>query len=163
MLKVLAAILLAMISGAVGYSLPRSAPTELKFVTPYDENKDRKPLANGTSLGCKNLADTYLIAHAVPAPLVTASANAGTDTVAMTLADNGQTISFLTGNDVREGATEGRPIHIVDKTPNYIVAANYAWPSFDVIILEINSGNAIWSSTGLFVGMKGETMFLQCH
>jgi hypothetical protein len=141
MLKVFAVILLALASGAAGYAIgrsaPQSAPREHKYVTPYDENKDCKPLANGTSLGCKALADTYLSAHAVPDPLVTAKADAGTDTVAMTLADDGQTISFLTGAAVREGATEGRPIHIVGKTPNYIVAANYAWPSFEVIILEI--------------------------
>jgi hypothetical protein len=137
MLKVLAAALLALISGAVGYSIARSAPSEYTYKVPYDEHKGRAPLANGMSLACKALADTYLDAHAVPDPLATAKADAGTDTVAMTLADDGQTISFLTGAAVREGATEGRPIHIVGKTPNYIVAANYAWPSFEVIILEI--------------------------
>jgi hypothetical protein len=154
MLKVLAAVLLAMISGAVGDSLPRPAATEYKYVTPYDEHKDRTPVANGTSLGCKALAETYLNANTIPNAHVKARAAPGTDTVAMTLADDGKTISFLTGNAMRGGATEGRPIPVVDKNQNYIVAANYAWPSFDVIILEISSGNAVWSSTGLFLGMQ---------
>jgi hypothetical protein len=120
MLKVLAAILLAMASGAVGYSIARSAsaPSEYKYVTSYDEHKGRAPLANGMSLGCKALAETYLDANTLPDARVKARAAAGTDTVAMNLANDGQTISFLTAASMRGGATEGRPIPIVDRTPN---------------------------------------------
>jgi hypothetical protein len=60
-------------------------------------------LANGTSLGCKSLAETYLDANTISEARVKARAAAGTDTVAIKLAANGQSISLLTAADLRGG------------------------------------------------------------
>ena len=52
---------------------------------------------------------------------------------------------------------------IIDKTPNYIVASRYIWPGYSVVLINIDTGNAVWSRTGLVIGMSGETMYLQCQ
>jgi hypothetical protein len=143
----LVAMAIPIIAGIVGVYIGESENrqrTEYKFVTAYDEHKGRQPVTNGTSLACKSLSDALVSESQIGERNVTARAAPGTDDVALKISDDGRSQSLLTAADIRAGVTAaGQPLAIIDKTPNYIVASRYIWPDYIVVMINIDTGNAV--------------------
>jgi hypothetical protein len=91
----------------IGESEPRGVPTS---VVPYDEHEGRQPVANGTSLACKSIADTFLNESQIGDRKVTSRAARGTYDVALKISEDGRSLSLLTAADVSgvAGASDHR-------------------------------------------------------
>ncbi|MCK9361815.1 hypothetical protein M0Q28_06370 [Patescibacteria group bacterium] len=159
----LAVAVVAAAAGFAGAQYVQTPPLRApKYIVSYDVHSGRQTLKPGTSLGCKAIADSLLLEKRVGEQNVEAIGKAGTDTASIKVADDGRNVFMLTGASLRGGATEGALMPIIQTTPDFIVAQRLGWPSYETLVIDIHSGNAVWTVAGYIVGMGTEAIYFQC-
>ena len=165
MIRALVVVAIAIASASGGYYLGQNRDQKhWDFTTPFDEHKDVPwlPVANGSSVACKALADAFLFEDRVGERTVKIKAGAGTDTAAIKVAPDGNSVSWLNAANVRAGATEGSLLPVLARNGDILLAGKFEWPNVSVVMLDLKSGNAVWSNTGWLVGLSGQTLYMEC-
>lgn len=165
MIRMLIAAVISIVSAAGGYYVGAAAQAKpIEFKADFVERETTTHLENGMGVQCKALADAFLSEHRIGERSASARATAGTDTASISLSADGQSLTLLTAASVRSGTTEADPMLIIERTPNFVVAAKLRWPEATVVFLDLRTRKALWSSSAVnWTGMLGQTLYFECR
>jgi hypothetical protein len=155
-MRVVTAIILMLAAGTGGYFYAKSEPPYFSMKFP-----DRGYKPSSMSLGCEAVAQGSAYENKLAG---TANAESGpnADNLALSLSQDGKTLSILYAYDVSNGSTQ--PIQVHSKTASYIVAQGQQTLGETAVILDVQSLKAVVTYTGQgILGIKGNSYLLQCH
>ena len=165
MIRKLVIIALVAGSAALGYYFGKyqCAQCKAEYAAKFNEHHGQQ-LTNGNGLQCKAIAGAIVVENRLGERIVTARAYPGTDTASLKIASDGQSIQLLTAASVRGGSTDADPMTVIGRTPSFIVAGVYNWPGVAVLMIDLNTRNALWTTTSFSMpGLIGESLYFECH
>ena len=162
-MRVLLVIVFALALGSSGHSVGQPPLQHWEFNVPRDEHKGRQKVGNGTKLACHATAKQFLSEQiGGPTSSVRITAGAGTDKADVRISEDGRLVSWLMASSVEGATTEAATYYVLENEGSWLVAAGQGFNSIDTVMIDLNSGNALWSSTGFKAGLTGQSIYFEC-
>ena len=167
-MRVFFLILLALVVGAgLGHFGPTvfaaSDLTELTFPTPDPDPKFVKAPRPGQSYACDPVAAANVFDDKLKKRAAVWT-NYSASKLAIQVSGDGKKLVLARAIDVTAGVAQPEEFAVTSNNSSYLTAKEDLTLGVATIILDVRTSRMVWSFNGQgMLGMKGETVLLQCH